>query len=365
MKKIIFLWENFGPMHVDRCDAVARSSLDVIGLELYGRSDTYDWVPENGQSFKKVTLFNEGRPRGIALIKKLIGYRLKNGKANWFMCHYEWKEIFLFACFLRLMGDKVFTMGCSKFDDWERNSIKEASKRIFFKPYIGAIGSGIRSKDYFRFHGFKPNSIATEYNTLSIDRIKKMAKVLPAPEGTDYKQRHFTIVARLVPKKNLFMALEAYAIYKSSNKTIRPLYICGSGSLEEELKNKTIELNIQGNVIFTGFVQTEQVSQYLGKSLALILPSTEEQFGNVVIEAQALGLPVLLSIVCGARDNLVRSGINGFIFEPDNPNGLALFMSLINDDKEFWSNMCNAAQTSALKGDVIQFSKAVNQLLVS
>src|SRR5690606_6604814 len=98
---------------------------------------------------------------------------------------------------------------------------------------------------------------------------------------------------------------------------------------------------------------------------ALILPSTEEQFGNVVIEAQALGLPVLLSIVCGARDNLVRSGINGFIFEPDNPNGLALFMSLINDDKEFWSNMCNAAQTNALKGDVIQFSKAVNQLLVS
>lgn len=361
--KAIFLWENFGPMHIDRCDAVAQTGLNVIGLELYGRSDTYDWIPENGQSFKKVTLFNEGRPRGLALIKKLISYRLKYGKANWFMCHYEWKEIFIFACFLRLMGDKVFTMGCSKFDDWERSSIKEAFKRIFFKPYIGAIGSGIRSKDYFRFHGFKKENIATEYNTLSIERIKKMAKILPAPDGTAYEQRHFTIVARLVPKKNLFIALKAYAIYKSNNKIIRPLYICGSGPLEEALKDKVKELNIEDNVFFTGFVQTEQISQYLGTSIVLILPSVEEQFGNVVIEAQALGLPVLLSDVCGARDNLVRTGINGFIFEPDNPHGLALFMTLINDDKELWKNMCKAAKKSALKGDVIQFSKAVNQLL--
>lgn len=363
MNNVIFLWENFGPMHVDRCDAVAQSGLNVTGLELYGRSDTYDWIPENGQSFKKVTLFKDGRPRGLALIKKLIAYRLKHGKANWFMCHYEWKEIFIFACFLRLMGDKVFTMGCSKFDDWARNSIKEASKRIFFKPYLGAIGSGIRSKDYFRFHGFEKNHIATEYNTLSIDRIKKMAKVVPAPEGTAYEERHFTIVARLVPKKNLFMALEAYAIYKSNNKIIRSLYICGSGPLEQELKDKALGLNIKNNVVFTGFVQTEQVSQYLGTSLALILPSTEEQFGNVVIEAQALGLPVLLSTACGARDNLIRTGINGFIFEPDNPHGLALFMSLINADKELWVKMCNSAQQGAIKGDVIQFSKAVKQLL--
>lgn len=360
----IFLWENFGPIHVDRCDAVAQSGLKVTGLELYGRSDTYDWIPENGQSFKKVTLFNEGRPRGIALIKKLITYRLKHGKANWFMCHYEWKEIFIFACFLRLMGDKVFTMGCSKFDDWARNSIKEASKRIFFKPYLGAIGSGIRSKDYFRFHGFKEGCIATEYNTLSIDRIKRMAKILPAPEGTAYEQRHFTIVARLVPKKNLFMALEAYAIYKSSNnEVIRPLYICGSGPLEQELKNKAIDLNIENDVIFTGFIQTEQISQYLGTSLALILPSTEEQFGNVVIEAQALGLPVLISDVCGARDNLVKTTVNGFIFEPDNPAGLAWFMKLLNDNNELWKSMCIQAQQFSLKGDVVMFSRAVQDLI--
>lgn len=363
--KEIFLWENFGPMHVDRCDAVARSGQNVVGLELYGRSDTYDWVPENGQTFQKITLFKDGRPRGLSLVKALIGYRLKHGKANWFMCHYEWKEIFIFACFLRMLGDKVFTMGCSKFDDWERNSLKEASKRLFFKPYCGAIGSGKRSKEYFYFHGFDKNKVATEYNTLSISRIKKIANIDPAPLGKVYEERHFTIVARLVPKKNLFMALEAYAIYKKNNDFIRPLCICGSGPLEEDLKSKAKQLCIHTDVFFTGFVQTEQVAQYLGSSIALVLPSVEEQFGNVVIEAQALGLPVLLSVVCGARDNLIRTGVNGFIFEPDNPEGLALFMSLINADKERWIRMCLSAQETSVKGDVIQFTKAIQQLLGS
>lgn len=359
----IFLWENFGPMHVDRCDAVARSGLNVTGLELYGRSDTYDWVPETGQSFQKVTLFSEGRPRGFALIKALISFRIKYGKANWFLCHYEWKEIFLFACFLRLLGDQVFTMGCSKFDDWQRNSLKEAVKRIFFKPYNGAIGSGKRSKDYFRFHGFDEKKIATEYNTLSINRIKKMSSVEPAPAGLAFEERHFTIVARLVPKKNLHMALEAYALYKKNNSEFKPLYICGSGSLEQELKDKAIELGVDSDVNFVGFVQTEQIAKFLGTSLALILPSIEEQFGNVVIEAQALGLPVLLSDVCGARDNLVRNAVNGFIFEPDNPQGLAWFMSIIANDQKLWTAMSSSAQEYAAKGDTQKFVQAVRQLL--
>ena len=45
LPRLVFLWENFGPMHADRCDAVAaavRGEAEVVGLELYGRSDTYD-----------------------------------------------------------------------------------------------------------------------------------------------------------------------------------------------------------------------------------------------------------------------------------------------------------------------------------
>lgn len=361
----IFLWENFGPMHVDRCDAVAHAGFNVIGLELYGRSDTYEWIPENGQSFKKVTLFNKGRPRGLSLIRNLIAYRLKNGKANWFLCHYEWWEILFFAFFLRMLGDQVFTMNCSKFDDFPRNSFKEALKRFYFCPYVGAIGSGIRSKDYFRFHGIPQNKIAVEYNTLSLDRIRKMSGGIPAPLGIHFDDRHFTIVARLVPKKNLHMALQAYAIYKEKSEQVRPLHICGSGILQEELKQLAESLNISENIVFHGFIQTEAISKLLASTFALLLPSIEEQFGNVVIEAQAMGLPVLLSDVCGARDCLVRTGVNGFIFEPDNPQGLAWFMKTLESDKKLWTDMCVEASRYAKRGDVSSFVNAVQHLIPS
>lgn len=359
----IFLWENFGPMHVDRCEAVAKSGLNVTGLELYGRSDTYDWIPENGQSFKKVTLFSEGRPRGIALIKSLIAYRLKNGKANWFFSHYDWKEIFIFAAFLRLIGDKVYTMGCSKFDDWPRTSVREALKRPFFWPYRGALGSGIRSKEFFHFHGFKENEVQVECNTLSLERIRNLSGTQPAPFGIPFEDRHFTIVARLVPKKNLHMALDAYAKYKEITPAPRLLHICGSGPLEKELKEKACHLNIENEIIFHGFIQTQQIAQLLGSSLALILPSKEEQFGNVVIEAQAMGLPVLLSDVCGARDRLVRSAVNGFIFEPDNPEGLAWFMNNLTANKKLWNKMCLAATNYGTRGDVASFANGIHALI--
>ena len=108
---------------------------------------------------------------------------------------------------------------------------------------------------------------------------------------------------------------------------------------------------------------TDGVARILATTLALILPSVEEQFGNVVIEAQAMGLPVILSDVCGARDHLIRTGVNGFVIEPDNPLGLSFFMTMLSEDEELWRRMATAAAEGADKGDVRQFSVAVRSFV--
>src|SRR5262249_42831205 len=146
-------------------------------------------------------------------------------------------------------------------------------------------------------------------------------------------ERHFTIIARLVEKKNHRLALQAYHSYVSQNSNPRALVICGSGSLEAELKAQARSMSLGGLVSFTGFAQTAEVTRILATTLALILPSTQEQFGQVVLEAIAMRVPVLVSQACGARDELVRTGVNGFVFEPDNPEGLAWFMSVLANDE--------------------------------
>ena len=366
LPRLVFLWENFGPMHADRCDAVAaevRGEAEVVGLELYGQSDTYDWVPETGEGFRKVTLHPASRPTGLALLRSLAAFRRREGRAIWFMCHYSWMPVFAFACLLRLRGDRVYTMGCSKFDDMPRRPFREWVKSWFLKPYQGAIGSGFRTRDYFRFLGIPEKRITGVYNTVSLDRIRRMSEGQPAPEGIPFGERHFTIVARLVPKKNLFVALEAYALYAAADPAPRPLHLCGSGPLEAELRARAEALGIAERVIFHGFLQTDAIARLLTSTLALVLTSTEEQFGNVVIEAQAMGVPSILSDICGARDSLVRTGVNGFVVEPDNPEGFAFFMRLLATDRDLWEHQCRGAADYAPRGDVPAFAAGVRELM--
>lgn len=365
---VAFVWDNFGPTHVDRCEAVNRdlSSAKTFAYEVFDASDVYDWVPEDGTTFRKKTLFPRGSWTSVrswqvaaAIWKACRGDRITHA----FLCNYDRPGIWLAAILLRLSGCRVFLMADSKFDDKPRSLAKESLKRLFFLPYHGALACGRRSRDYVRFLGIPAHRIATEYDTLSIDRIRRLAGKSPAPGGTAFDRRHFTIVARLVPKKNILMALDAYAVYCRSAREPRDLHICGSGPMEADVKARIATLGIGEKVVLHGFVQTEAVAKVLGDTLALILPSVEEQFGLVVIEAQAMGLPVIVSENCGARDELVRAGVNGFVIEPDNPEGLAFFMGALSSDRDLWHRMSQSALDGASKGDVGAFVEGVAQLV--
>lgn len=370
MKKLVFVWDNFGPLHVDRCDATAdlvAGRREVVGIELAGESKVYQWVPESGQKFRKITLFPnqsiEDVPFFLRFLRTFRACLSQGAGACFFMCHYEHPATLFTAFLLRLCGRRVFAVGCSKYDDYPRHLWRELLKSAFYLPYSGGIASGIRSSDYMRFLGVPASKIRPNYNAVSTARIRGLASAPPAPEGAAHGDRHFVLVARFVAKKNVRMALDAFAIYARRAHSPRPLHLCGSGPLECELRRQAEELGIEPLVHFRGFLQTAEVCQTFASSLVLLLPSVEEQFGNVVPEALAMGVPVILSDNCGARDLLVRTGVNGFVVEPDNPEGMALFMQMIADDEELWKRMCRAATDYSERGDADRFAESVSALL--
>ncbi len=365
MQTLVFAWNNFGPMHADRVDAVANAfpQLDCIGLEILGAAPSYDWVSETRESFSKVTLFPDRRnPGSFSRLYRLLGFALRKRRSVWFLCHYERLDTLLLTLFLRLCGRQVYMMADSKFDDLPRSVFREAVKSVFVRPYSGALACGDRSRDYLRFLGQRSERIATEYDTLSVERILSLSEAPQAPDGIPFADRDFIMVARHVPKKNIQLALQAFHLFQKRTDSNRKLHLCGSGPLTEELKAQVAQLGLTDHVVFHGFVQTDAVARLLGRSLALILPSVEEQFGLVVIEAQATGLPVIVSIPCGARDKLVRSWVNGFVFEPDNAEGLAGYMALIDADESLWRRLCEGARDTAPAGDVGAFVNGVAKL---
>jgi L-malate glycosyltransferase len=368
---VAFVWANFGPYHVDRLEAAAAALRDthrVVGIEIGGASQVYPWArTEAGPSFERITLFPDRQFESISSWQTLISLAracLKARARHVFLCHYERLDISLIALLLRALGCRVYSMIESKFDDKQRVLWRELVKKVFFLPYQGAIVGGERSRDYLQFFGFDPAKIQFGYDTVSMDRIRRLAGAPPAPAGTGFKERHFTIVARLVRKKNIITALSAYADYcRLAGSKARELHICGSGELEDELRAAANHLHIDG-VVFRGFVQSAEVARILSSTLALVLPSVEDQWGLVVNEALAMGVPILCSLNVGARDLLVRTAINGYLFEPDNPDGLSrLFFSLGSDEDE-WRRLAEGSSRLAPLADTTQFGRAIAKIIL-
>jgi L-malate glycosyltransferase len=264
---------------------------------------------------------------------------------------------------LRLLGAKVFIMWDSKFDDKQRTLWRELLKSLVLLPYHGGLIPGRRSREYAEFLGMRSDRLFEGYDTVSVARIRRLAQAPPAPEGTPFSARHFTVVARHVPKKNLFIAIDAYERYRRTAGThARALHLCGSGELEESLRDDVAKRGLV-SVEFMGFLDAEAVAKALATSLALILPSIEEQWGLVVNEALAMGVPILCSDNVGARDSLVRTAVNGYVFEADNAEGLANLMSRMAADEEEWRRMAMASREFSSKGDTHQFVSAVANVL--
>jgi glycosyltransferase involved in cell wall biosynthesis len=368
-KTLVFVWDNFGPMHIDRCEAVAnyfKGVRSVVGIELVAASETYNWKTTENENFKRLTLFSAGYPASCRVLRVtwvLVRSCLSLGSAEIFLCHYENAAILLGAIVLRVLGRRVFVMNNSKFQDKARYRFRELAKVLAVAPYNGAMTSAEQGKAYLHFLGISESKIVLGYNSVSIARIRCLSGAKPAPAGVPFHARHYSIVARFVPKKNLMLGLEAYKQYSSLVPLPRALHLAGYGPLEDQLRDKVAELGLREKVTFRGALQIDEVSRMFATTLALVLPSVEEQFGNVVIEAQAMGLPVVISDACGAWEKLVRSGVNGFVVESDNSYGFAYFMALLSEDEVLWNRMCTAAHQGAAAGDVDQFTRGVRSLL--
>jgi glycosyltransferase involved in cell wall biosynthesis len=368
MTPIAFVWDNFGPYTVDAVEAVAAANggpSSVIGIELFAASSTYEWGRWQGQGYTHVTLLpgdRRGRVGTINLARRIVSTIRAHGAHTVFLCHYAERHILLAAMILRLLGKRVFVLSDSKFDDYPRYLRREIGKSLYMAPYQGGIAASPRCADYMRFLGVDPAHVRLGYYGIDLDRIRGACDLPPAPGGYPFRERYFLSIARLVPKKNHAMMLNAYALYAGRASSPRRLVLCGSGPLEGAIREQAAALGIADKVDILGNVPPARIPGHVGRALALLLPSIEEQFGIVVVEAQAMGLPVILSDNCGSRDRQVQGGINGFVVEPDNFEGMASYMQWLDEDEALWTRMANAAYGASERGSVRHFVAAVGDL---
>ena len=131
----------------------------------------------------------------------------------------------------------------------------------------------------------------------------------------------FLYVGRLIRIKGVAQLLKAWAKFEQQKKESATLVLVGGGPEETSLRELASNLNLKG-VSFAGSVDYDQIHKCYASADAFIIPTLEDNWSLVVPEAMACGLPILCSKYNGCWPELVQKGINGWVFDPFDPDDL-------------------------------------------
>lgn len=141
----------------------------------------------------------------------------------------------------------------------------------------------------------------------------------------------FGFVGRLCKDKGIIELYEAFSLIYNKNKKSRLLLI---GKIEEGLDKVFISrlLNHDG-IIYLGTVPKDKLPTYYSLFDVFVLPTHREGFGNVLIEAASMGIPVITTSVTGAKD-AVMNGYNGILISAYDISALKNAMERLQYDIE-------------------------------
>ena len=119
----------------------------------------------------------------------------------------------------------------------------------------------------------------------------------PRSHQSKNKEFHIGFLGRLVPEKGIDILFAAARQLREQGLNCR-IILCGSGSGEEALRQEAQKQQVTDLVIWQGVVRHEKAPEEISKFDVLVLPSRtattwKEQFGHVLIEAMAMGVPVI------------------------------------------------------------------------
>jgi 1,2-diacylglycerol 3-alpha-glucosyltransferase len=234
--------------------------------------------------------------------------------------------------------------------DHERHAYKELLKRRILSLASAVFVGGQAHAEYMLQLGASHSSTFFGYDAVNNKSFQEGARRARADAASHrarlgLPQHFFLCAARLIEKKNLYRLLEAFAKYVAQSKDAPwSLVIAGPGPLKDALEVEIERLNLKGRALLLGAVNHQDMVVCYGLAEALVHPSTTEQWGLVVNEAMAAGLPVLVSDRCGCVSDLVEDGRNGFVFDPYDVNAICAALVRVSNDTAARLSMSEESQ---------------------
>lgn len=350
--KIAICFSQFGPYHHARVWALSKHApdLQIYPVQIAAISKTYAWNVDNSSS-EPLTLCSGAEEEATfgAVFRAAMNFWRRERIQAAFLPSYSPASSLALLISARLCGVRCIMMNESHAGTERARGWKKAIKKFLVSLFHGAIVGGSPHKRYFEGLGMSSESLVTGYD--AIDNAYFAEGAREARMKSEVLRRELKLpgqyllsLGRMVEKKNLVTLVEAFGLFRRMTpESELKLVFVGSGDCQAKLVSCCKQLGLRhtvdpvkhngsADVLFYGFRQIEENPAFYALADAFVLPSLYEEWGLVVNEAMACGLPILISMTVGSAEDLVVPGLNGYHFKPTSVDELAQCIKAIADD---------------------------------
>lgn len=341
---IVILFTNIGSYHAARLRAAHQSCLErnwrLTAVQITANQLEHSWGDLSQEiTFPLITLTEVAGStvagKEVPKLKASVIDKILNQLAPDVIALPGWSSSVACEMLNWTRTNKVLAilMSESKKDDAPRWWWQEQLKRwLYVRHFHSALVGGEEHRRYAHQLGMPLKRIFLGYDAVDNHYFEQGAANARNYQSTVRHRQpsiptrpYFICLTRFLPRKNLLGLIHAYNRYRN---VVGPndawiLVICGNGEQLTEIKSVIAELDLEQAVHLPGFIPYQSLGDWYGLAEALVHPALVEQWGLVINEACAAGLPIICSSTVGARYELVEPHKNGFLFDPRNPTEMA------------------------------------------
>lgn len=164
------------------------------------------------------------------------------------------------------------------------------------------------------------------HNGIDVEKFRRLAG-----KRVSMERRVILSVGKFEKKKGQDVLIKAFSSLVQDYADIDLVLIGASADCLESLRKTCIDESIDKRVFFHADMPHNEVARWFQKATLFVLPSRQEPFGIVLLEAGCLGIPVIASRVGGIPE-IINENVTGVMVEPDDVFALAKAMQQILDD---------------------------------
>lgn len=213
------------------------------------------------------------------------------------------------------------------FSERNRNFVQKFLRRFVVARADSYIGSSTKSKEAQIFYGADEKKCHISYLAVDVE------KYIQIPQGTGCGK--ILYVGSLIERKGVDLLFHALSHVRVSFD----IYLAGDGEEKNALVQLAKELKIDNRVHFLGMLSREELLKHYADSDLFVLPTREDCFALVILEAICAGLPIVCSKYADGAYDLIEEGVNGFIVDPYQAKVFAEKMENLLKDEKLRLNM--------------------------